>query len=184
MIYADCCLCLWIRILSSCLSEWNFTLPQTIGFTPDKHTGISLSNKTLPALMWWTREHNRVRMLSLVQQQVYLWFHIETFKNRQNCLNTNFQHPLFTIFLLIKYFAVGVNTNKCTYAAADLKKRFFWKENTGFSTLVPEGAEIKRVIVRLWSHWYADSHESSAVPVASCKFIVEYCEISMLFYNN
>lgn len=59
------------------------------------------------------------------------------------------------------------------------QEEFFWKENTGFSILVPEGAEIKRVIVRLRSHWYADSHESSAVPVASCKF-GEYCEISPL----
>lgn len=67
-------------------------------------------------------------------------------------------------------FAVGVNTNKCTYPAS-FKAVFFWKENAGFCTLVPEGAEIKRVIVRLRSHWYADSHESSAVPVASCKFI-------------
>lgn len=47
----------------------------------------------------------------------------------------------------------------------------FWTDNTGFRTQVPEGAEMKRVIVRLRSHWYADSHESSAVPVASCKFI-------------
>lgn len=38
----------------------------------------------------------------------------------------------------------------------------FWKENIEFSTCVPQGAEIKTVIVRLWSHWYADSHESSS----------------------
>lgn len=69
----------------------------------------------------------------------------------------------------------GGGEHKQMYISLNSKKRrkrgFFWKENTGVSSTVPEGAEIKRVIVRLRSHRYADSHESSTLPVASCKFI-------------
>lgn len=149
----------------------------TTGFTPDKHKGINLFNKTLPALRWWASEHNWVRMLFLGQQQIQptVRFHIYSFKNWQNCLNAIFQSPVFTLLSIndrpvIKLCCRG--KHKQMYITnRSFKEEFFWKENTEFSTLVPEGAEIKRVIVRLRSHWYADSHESSAVPVASCKFI-------------
>lgn len=98
-------------------------------------------------------------MLSLVQQKKYRivsLFTVHTiFLSAFLCKN---QRPVMK-----KIFAVGVNTNKCAYLTEVLKKRaFFWKENIEFSTCVPQGAEIKTVIVRLWSHWYADSHESSS----------------------
>lgn len=173
MIYADCCLCLWIRILSSCQSEWNCSLPHTTGFTPHKHARINLSSETLPVLRWRAAERECCLFCnSRCASQSHVWSTVNSRKGPNTIISKSSVRFAFYMWKTCHKKICCRRKHKQMYISQrTFKEDLFWKENTELSTLVPQGAEIKRVIVRLRSRWYADSHESSAVPVASCKFI-------------